>query len=157
MDDVAERRLGQLRRLTRIMDDAVTIPVVGIRVGLDAAIGLVPGLGDAATALVSCAGIALAASAGAPPAVLGRMLGTVALDALLGAAPLIGDVADIFFRANRRNLALFERWVADPAGAHRASRLVLWAGTAIVVAVMGTTLWLGWLLLRSLVALLRGM
>jgi len=157
MDDLAGRRLGQLRTLTRIMDDAVTIPVIGVRVGLDAAIGIVPGLGDAVTTLVSGAGIALAASAGAPPAVLGRMLGNVALDALLGAPPVIGDIADVFFRANRRNLALFERWVADPAGAHRASRLVLATLTAIVVAVVGSTLWLGWLLLTSLVSLVQGM
>jgi hypothetical protein len=153
MDALAVRRLEQLRRLTRIMDDAVAIPGTGIRVGLDAVIGLVPALGDAVTTLVTGCGVALAASAGAPPAVLGRMLLNVAVDAALGAPPVVGDIMDVFFRANRRNLVLFERWVADPSRTHRASRLVLVAGTAGVLALMAGTLWLGWVLVRSLVSL----
>jgi len=153
MNDLAVRRLDQLRRLTRIMDESVTIPGTGIRFGLDAIIGLVPGLGDAVTTLVAGVGVALAASAGTPPAVLGRMLLNVAVDALLGSPPVVGDIMDVFFRANRRNLVLFERWVADPAQTHRASRLVLVAGTAGVLGLMAGTLWLGWVLIRSLVAI----
>ena len=150
MDDLALRRLEQLRRLTRIMDDSVAIPGTGIRFGLDAIIGLVPGLGDAVTTLVAGGGVALAASAGAPPAVLGRMLLNVGLDAVLGSPPVVGDIVDVFFRANRRNLALFERWVADPARTHRASRLVLVTATATVLGLMAGTLWLGWLIVRVL-------
>jgi hypothetical protein len=82
------------------------------------------------------------------------MLLNVALDALLGAPPVVGDIADIFFRANRRNLALFERWAADPARTHRASRLVLAAGVAAVLGLTAGTLWLGWILVRSILTVL---
>lgn len=151
MEDLAVRRLGQLRQLTRIMDDSMAIPGTGIRFGLDALIGLVPGLGDAVTTLVAGAGVALAASAGAPPAVLGRMLLNVGVDALMGSPPVVGDIMDVFFRANRRNLALFERWVADPARAHRASRAVIAGATAAIVGIIGGTVWLGWVVVRTLV------
>lgn len=152
MHDLAVRRLDQLRRLTRIMDDALRVPGTNLRFGLDAIVGLVPGLGDAATALIAAGGVALAASAGAPPAVLGRMMLNVGLDALLGSPPVIGDVLDVVFRANRRNLKLFERWVDAPAPTHRASRLVLVGGVVAVVGVAAGALWLGWMLLTTLLS-----
>ena len=152
MDDHAVRRLEQLRRLTGVMDDAFVVPGTGIRFGLDAVVGLVPGLGDVVTTVVAGSGVVLAASAGAPAAVLARMLLNVGLDALIGAPPVVGDIADVFFRANRRNLALFERWVADPARAHQASKLVLVSGVAAVLGLIGGSLWLGVKLVQWLVS-----
>jgi hypothetical protein len=89
-----------------------SIPVGGgYRIGIDGIIDLVPGIGDVAGVLVSAYIIYLAASCGAPESVLRRMAANVVIDALLGAFPLVGVVADSAFKANVRNAAIFEEFL----------------------------------------------
>ena len=89
-----------------------SIPVGGgYRIGVDGLIDLVPGIGDVAGVLVSAYIIYLAATCGAPESVLRRMAANVLIDALLGAFPLIGAVADSAFKANVRNAAIFEEFL----------------------------------------------
>ena len=118
-------RVARLRRLVRVWDEAVAVPGTRLAVGLDALVGLVPGLGDALGALVAGSVLVTALRAGVPATVAARMLLNIALDASVGAVPLAGDLFDAGFRANRRNVALFERWLADPARAARGSRVAL--------------------------------
>jgi hypothetical protein len=110
----ASRRaaLERLEWVANIMDTAIVLPG-NIRIGADAVIGLLPGIGDAITTGLSLWMIKEAHALGASKHVLTRMAGNVAVDALTGLVPLFGDAFDVFWRANRRNVKLlrehFER------------------------------------------------
>jgi hypothetical protein len=100
------RSIERLRQLAYLLDDRFRIPGTKYRIGLDGLIGLIPGLGDAATTLLSLYIVLEARRHGVPVTKLGRMGLNVGLDAVLGAVPLIGDLFDVAWKANRRNLAL---------------------------------------------------
>jgi len=100
------RSIERLRQLAYLLDDRFRIPGTKYRIGLDGLIGLVPGLGDAATTLLSLYIVLEARRLGVPVTKLGRMGLNVGLDAVLGAVPLVGDLFDVAWKANRRNLAL---------------------------------------------------
>lgn len=116
---------ARLRRLTELLDTAIRLPG-GFRIGWDAIIGLVPGVGDVTGAALSLYVVFHAARLGASRATLLRMLGNVGLEALVGAVPLLGDLFDAAFKANTRNLALLEAHLAQPERVRRTSRLWLW-------------------------------
>jgi hypothetical protein len=99
----------RLERLAHLLDSAVRVPVLGVRVGADAALGLVPGLGNLATTALSAWIVHEAWRLGAPRHLVLRMVGNVALDSLFSAVPVAGNVADVFWRANRRNMRLLAR------------------------------------------------
>ena len=122
--------LVRARALARLLDAAVGVPGTRLRIGLDALVGLVPGLGDVAGAASAGYIVLVAARLGAPASVLVRMLLNTGLDALVGTVPLLGDLFDVGWKANLRNVALLERHVADPRGARAASR-------GVVLAVLG--------------------
>ena len=103
------RRLERIRRLTRLLDDAIRIPGTKLRFGLDAVLGLIPGAGDVVPALISAYLIRESAKMGAPRHLQVRMAGNVALDFLIGLVPLVGDWFDLTFKSNRRNLDLLAR------------------------------------------------
>ena len=98
--------LERLDWLANLMDSAIVIPGTRITVGLDALIGLAPGVGDTVTTLISLWMVKEAHELGAPKHLIARMIGNVALDGLVGAVPLLGDAFDVMFRANRRNIKL---------------------------------------------------
>ena len=102
-------RLEHLRRLARLMDARWRIPILGKRFGLDAVIGLIPGLGDVAASGVSLWIVWSAARMGAPRPTVLRMIGNIGIDLLVGAIPVLGDVFDVAFKANKRNLQLLEK------------------------------------------------
>ena len=100
------RRLRRVAKVARMMDTAIRIPGTGISFGGDSIVGLVPGVGDAASAAVSLWIVNEARRLGMPSHKLMKMLANVGVDTFGGAVPLLGDVFDIFFKANRRNLAM---------------------------------------------------
>jgi hypothetical protein len=103
--------LRRARRVATLLDDAVTIPVINRKIGLDPLVGLLPVSGDVATAVLSLYIVAEAVRSGVPRAVVARMLLNVILDTAVGSVPVVGDVFDVFWKANRRNVRLFERAV----------------------------------------------
>ncbi|MBY6200585.1 DUF4112 domain-containing protein [Maritalea mobilis] len=104
-----QRQLERLDRLATRLDSAFRIPFTGIRIGYDGLIGLIPGVGDT-LALAPAAYILLSARRlGASTPVLLRMTGTYALDYAVGLVPMLGDVFDIGFKANRRNIAFLRQ------------------------------------------------
>lgn len=146
--------LSRARDLAHLLDEAIRIPGTNVRVGLDAIIGLVPGGGDVATGLLSGVIMWQAARAGAPSSVLARMLGNVLLDVTVGAIPLLGDLFDVAWRANTKNVRLLESWLARPGVTRRGSIVVvasflLLLTLLIILAVWGTIA-LGGALLDSL-------
>ena len=155
----AQQHYQGIRFLTRLLDTAFEIPGLGWKIGLDPVIGLIPGVGDAVTTVISLYIVTTAMKLGAPRIVVARMLVNVMIDALLGALPIVGDVFDVWFKANARNLALFERsLIGGPAG-RRASHWTDWLIVALAVLAIGLVVagaaWLSYLLVTSIGAALR--
>lgn len=96
----------RLRLVAYWLDDRFRIPVIGWRVGLDGLIGLVPGIGDVATAAAALWILKEAHRLGVPRRTLARMGFNIGLDTVLGAVPLVGDAFDLAHKANRRNIRL---------------------------------------------------
>jgi uncharacterized protein DUF4112 len=138
-----QRELARLRALALLFDQAFAIPGTRWRFGFDALFGLVPGLGDLIGALVAVYALHVARTLRASRAVQLRMLGNVALDALVGTLPLVGDVFDFVFKAQTRNLALLESWVASPEATERRSRRGLLLVPLAVLTVFATLTVLG--------------
>lgn len=119
--DDAHRLFGaHIDRLARIMDSAVTLPIVG-RIGLDAVLDLVPVFGNFAGAAVSLTLIARALQFGPPPSLVSKMLSNVLVDLIVGGLPVIGPLADIWWRANDRNAALMREFLNSRATAGQPS------------------------------------
>jgi hypothetical protein len=100
--------------LTRLMDEAVYVPILRTRVGLDALLGLVPVAGDLVSAGIGLYLVAQARDLGASRWLQARMVGTLLLDAAVGAVPIAGDLADVYFKAHRRNLKLLQKTLGEP-------------------------------------------
>src|SRR4051794_26334169 len=97
--------------LAKLMDDAIVVPGTGIRIGLDAILGFfLPGVGDALSASSGLVLIVLAFVMRVPGVVLVRMALNVAVDAAIGAIPLVGDAFDAGWKSNRKNVELIERF-----------------------------------------------
>jgi len=113
--EAASRRDAALRRLERFArwsDDVFRIPGTSWRIGLEPLVGLIPGVGDAAGLIVAAYVPAEAWRLGAPWRLIGHMAATIAVDALVGTVPLLGDVFDAGFKANRRNVDALRDWLA---------------------------------------------
>jgi hypothetical protein len=142
--------VARVRRLAHLLDDSIPIPGVG-RIGLDPLLGLIPGVGDAAGALLSAWLIVEAGRLGVPRSLLARMGVNVAVETVVGTVPFLGDLFDAGWKANSRNARLLLDYLDTPRTTERASRafvagvlillLLLFAGAAAV-----TVLLVRWLL-----------
>jgi hypothetical protein len=139
-------RLAHLRRFAIWLDAGIAVPGTNLRFGLDPILGLIPGGGDAAGAVLAGWILIEAVRVGAPRATLLRIAGNVALDAGLGAVPIIGDIFDFAWKANLRNVALLERHLAAPGRAERADGWVLGLAISGVCVMVLALLALGILL-----------
>jgi hypothetical protein len=101
-----QQRLARIDSLATLLDSAFVVPGTNVRFGLDAIVGLVPGIGDFVMSLVSLYIVHEARQLGAPVHLLVRMVANIAIDGIVGSAPLAGDIFDVMWRANRRNMAL---------------------------------------------------
>jgi hypothetical protein len=109
--DDAKRFFGaHIDRLARLMDSAITLPILG-PVGLDAVLGLVPVVGDLAGTAVSLTLIARMLRYGPPAALVSKMLSNVVVDLVLGSIPFVGFLADVWFKSNDRNAALMREFL----------------------------------------------
>ena len=115
-----------LEQLGWLMDDLFRVPVLGWRFGLDAIIGLIPGLGDTSTALVSFYILAAAVRYRVPKITMLRMGLNIGIDYLFGSLPFVGDVADAWFKSNQKNLDLLRRRATVSAEEAREARVSDW-------------------------------
>lgn len=144
--------LVALRRFAYFMDEAFTVPGTRMRVGFDAVLGLIPGIGDVIGALLSTWIIAGALRHRVPPLVIARMVLNVLIDLSFGAVPVAGDVFDFLYEENMMNMRLLEkhRDRRRPPRTPRQIALVLGAITLFLVlfavaavgAVLALALWL---------------
>jgi hypothetical protein len=99
-------RLTKIERLAHLMDESIALPGTDKRIGLEALLGLIPGLGDLATAVISLHIISEAKKLGVPKTIVSKMIWNVVVDTVVGAVPGVGDVFDAFWKANRKNIEL---------------------------------------------------
>lgn len=139
---VSNDALHRVERVAKVLDEAIRIPGTGIKVGLDAVIGLIPGIGDAAGLAIGSWFIYEAHRLGAPLELKLKMARNVAIDAVSGLVPVLGDIVDVAYRSNRRNLELLRKHFrpaepAKPAGASQRSVFVI----ASCLAALGACYW----------------
>jgi hypothetical protein len=115
-----------IERLGWLMDDLFRVPVLGWRFGLDALIGLIPGLGDTTTSLVSFYILAAAVRYRVPKITLLRMGLNIGLDYVIGSLPIVGDFADAWWKSNQMNVELLRKRATVSAEEARSGRLSDW-------------------------------
>lgn len=132
MDKVVKREVSQARALARVLDGLIPLPG-GMRIGLDSIVGLLPGIGDMAGAAASAYIVLLAIRAGASRTAVIRMIANIAVDTTVGALPILGDLFDVGWQSNTKNVAIMEKDL-DATGVRRhTSKAVL---ILIVVGVL---------------------
>jgi hypothetical protein len=138
------------------MDGAFRIPGLNIRVGLDPIIGLIPGIGDIVSTLVSLYVLAAAQRYGLPRITTLRMGLNIALDAIIGAIPVVGDLFDLTWKANNRNVALLRHHINSPLHLRRQARRGDWlyvVGISIVlVTILAAVLYGAYLGMAAIVS-----
>jgi hypothetical protein len=145
-----------LDQLSHLLDDFLRIPGTPIRFGLDGIVGFIPGVGDILGGLASSIIIVAAWFRGVPPITIARMVMNVAIETAVGSVPVVGNLFDIGWRANRRNYKLLEGSIVDPRRHSIASWLYFGViGLALLGLALVPVLVLGWVLVH-LKALLVG-
>jgi hypothetical protein len=115
-----------LERLSWLMDDLFRVPVLGWRFGLDALIGLIPGLGDTTTSLVSFYILVAAVRYRVPKITLLRMGLNIGIDYVVGSLPVVGDLADAWWKSNQMNVELLRRRATVAGEEARSGRISDW-------------------------------
>lgn len=126
----------QVDRLAWLLDNSIRIPIINYRIGLDAIIGLIPGLGDWAGTLLSSYIVLQAIRLGAPGPILGQMVLNIAIEALFGLIPGLGDIFDATFKANARNVRLLRGALGSVPG-RRVQPIV---GRGVIIGVVAALL-----------------
>ena len=139
--------LDALRRWAVLLDSRFRVPGTSIRFGLDAIIGLIPGLGDISTPVFAGLLLVQAVRMRLPLIVQARMVFNAGLDMLMGLVPILGDLADVGWKANLRNLALLERHARPGIPPRRGDYVfvILCLMLLVVIAILPVVL-LAWLL-----------
>lgn len=125
--------IDRLDRLAWFLDNSIKIPGINYRIGLDGIIGLIPGIGDAAGTLLSMYILSEAAQAKLPRSVLMRMGWNIAVDTVIGAIPVVGDIFDVTWKANARNVRLIKEYRHATRQTTRQSR---WVMVGIIAALI---------------------
>jgi hypothetical protein len=154
--DKKNKSRKRLERLAWYLDSSIKIPGLNARFGLDGLFGLFTGVGDTIGALVSSVVISEAARMGAPKVLLLKMAFNVALDALVGTVPVLGDLFDFVWKANQRNVQLLNSYLDRPRETVVASRLFVWGLVAVLVGLVFSVGLLGFVLLRALLSVALG-
>jgi Domain of unknown function (DUF4112) len=148
-----QKRIKRVRQLAILLDEAILIPGINKRIGLDPIIGLIPGGGDTITMLMSGYIVVEAAMLGLPKATLLQMVSNIVIDAVAGTVPIVGDLFDVVSKANMRNLKLLDIHLAEPNFRAKSDKLLvisIVAILAIIIVSFGLVVALIFSLLKSL-------
>ncbi len=151
-ENAQQKAIESLDRLAYSMDSRFKIPGVDVALGWDSIVGLVPGIGDAASLLLSCYIVTQGIKLGAKKTTLARMFANAALDASLGSIPLFGDLFDVGFRANKKNVDLLRK---DLSASTRAPRDAESARRFLIFGVIGSAFALIFLVFLIVVACVK--
>ncbi len=150
-DDFAAQRLWIARLLADLLDRRFVIPGTSIRIGLDPILGLIPGIGDLLANLTGSAILVIAAQFNIPKIVLFRMGLNIAINTLIGAVPIFGDLFSIWFRSNVKNVQLLERYAANPRARAKPGD---WLFVVVLIAALLSVIFA---ILAGLVWIVRGL
>jgi hypothetical protein len=134
--------LRWLERVAWLLDDAIRVPILNRRIGLDPLLGLLPGAGDTVAALMAATTLLSALKDGVPGITIARMGVNIALDYVIGLVPLLGDLGDFAFKANRRNLELLRRHALVQRKASPGDYLVVGGVALGLGALFAAGIWL---------------
>lgn len=156
LTDTRAPRVQRLRQLSHLLDNALIIPGTGYRIGLDPIIGLIPGGGDTVGMILSSAIVLEAARMGASKSVLQQMVFNILLETVAGTVPVVGDIFDVTWKSNVRNIVLLEddlKLDHPVRRRHQGFAILLLIGLFLVFAACLTV---SILLLRGLIQSLSG-
>ena len=122
-----------LDRLSWLLDDLFRIPVLGWRIGLDALVGLIPGVGDTATTVASLYVLGSAVRYRVPKVTLLRMGLNLGIDYALGSLPLVGDFFDAWWKSNQKNVELLRQRATVSASEAREGRISDWLFVGMIM------------------------
>jgi hypothetical protein len=154
MPSESQTDLRRARAIARVLDSAVGVPGTPIRIGLDAVLGLVPGAGDIAGAVLSGYIVLMGLRSGVPRVVIWRMLTNIGIDTLFGSVPVLGDLFDVAYKSNLKNVDLLERHAAQPTVVERHSRLFAAVVMSILILLVLAIATAGFLVARMIWRLL---
>ena len=144
------------RWLALVMDNFIRVPGTKIRFGLDPLLGLIPGLGDTASAFVSAAALIQAARRGIPRIILARMSVNVLLNEVIGIVPGIGDAFSFWFKSNARNYELLKRHAATGLQPSRGDWIFVGGILGLLFLVVAAGICVTFFVLRGIAQLLMG-
>jgi len=150
-------RIQRLRRLSKLLDNALPIPGLNYRVGLDPIIGLIPGGGDMVSAILSAYIVLEATRFGLPKETLGRMVLNILIDTLTGIIPVLGDLFDLTWKANAMNVQLLEEHLQAPQASEAADRSFIIVMIIILALIVVGVTSFGLFLLWGLTALMNSL
>jgi Domain of unknown function (DUF4112) len=128
-------KLAKLRRLSKILDNAIAIPGTKISFGLDPILGLLPGGGDTVTGGIAAYIVVEAARMGVPREILWKMVGNILIDSFSGTVPVIGDLFDLGWKANVKNIELLEKHL-DVAESTKGDSLFIFGLILVLVLII---------------------
>lgn len=134
--DQSSKSHARLKKLAWFLDSSIPVPGLGMRVGLDGIIGLIPGIGDAAGSIISSYIVAEAARMGVPKTTLLQMGFNIVIESLIGLIPIVGDIFDFTWKSNQRNIELLERYLNRPQETEKSSRMTVGVVIAVLVLVL---------------------
>ncbi|MDZ7690450.1 MAG: DUF4112 domain-containing protein [Balneolaceae bacterium] len=134
------------RQLAELLDNRFTIPSTRIRFGIDPVIGLVPGIGDWIGGAISIYYLVMVGIKGGKASVLGRVFLNILLDVLIGSIPVLGEIFDVYWKANIRNAKILQELEENPAKTTSESRFWIWMVLiqciAVIIALLLLFVWL---------------
>jgi Domain of unknown function (DUF4112) len=133
-----QQRVQRVRWLSKLLDEAITIPGTRKKIGLDPIIGLIPGGGDTVSMGLSAYIIVEAALLGLPKTTLLKMVSNVVIDAVVGTVPVAGDLFDVVSKANTRNLKLLDGHITNPEFQAKLDKWFVVLIVAILLLIIGT-------------------
>jgi hypothetical protein len=151
---------GHVDELARILDTAFEIPILRVKFGVDAILGLLPGIGDLTSAIASAYIVHAAHQRGLPRSTLLRMLMNITVDSLIGAIPIVGDLFDLVWKSNRRNAELLRTHLAalprDQQQLKRADHLFVVACLSFIAFLTAATMFAGYFVMLYVVKMFNG-
>ncbi len=130
-----KKKINRLRRLSHLLDNAIPIPGTKYRIGIDPILGLLPGSGDTVAGALGAYIVVEAARMGLPRKVVGQMVGNIVFDSVIGTVPVLGDLFDVGWKANVKNIALLEKHLHLTRNNRQSDRLFL-IGLIILLTVI---------------------
>lgn len=144
------------RWIAVVMDDLLRLPGTRFKIGIDPLIGLIPGIGDTGSAIVSAIALLQAARFGVPKIILARMSVNILLNEVIGIVPVVGDAFSFWFKSNARNYALLKEHMSVRRKARTSDWLFVFGVLVLLVIVVAAGIFVSLLVIQQIIRLMTG-